>query len=84
MNRIGFLRRAAISFALGTVAPLVFAQASPGGGMGGHGNHANNPQMQACRKQADDQNLARGEARKSFMQNCMKNAQSGGNDKSSG
>jgi hypothetical protein len=37
--------------------------------------NVNREQWAACRKQADDQKLARGEARRNFMRNCMKNAQ---------
>ena len=37
--------------------------------------NVNREQWAVCRKQADDQKLARGEARRSFMRNCMKNAQ---------
>jgi hypothetical protein len=35
------------------------------------------PQWLACRKQADDQKLPRGEARREFMRNCVKNAPAG-------
>ena len=38
-----------------------------------NGRH-NNPAFAACKKQADDQNIARGEARKDFIRNCMKSA----------
>jgi hypothetical protein len=41
---------------------------------GGH-DHRNDPAWQACKKQADDQNLERGEARRAFMKNCLKSAQ---------
>jgi hypothetical protein len=34
-------------------------------------------QWQACHKQADDQKLARGEARREFMRDCMKRSQPG-------
>jgi hypothetical protein len=77
MNFRKLLIRAAMSLALGTGAPLVLAQAGPGGEMGGHGGRANNPQWQACKKQADEKNLARGAERKSFMQNCLKAGQNG-------
>jgi len=39
-----------------------------------HGRHHDDPAWQACRKQADDQKLERGEARHEFMRNCMKSA----------
>jgi hypothetical protein len=38
---------------------------------------ANRQQWDLCRKQADDQKLARGEARREFMRNCMKGSQPG-------
>jgi hypothetical protein len=38
---------------------------------------ANRQQWEACHKQADDQKLARGEARREFMKNCMKGSQPG-------
>jgi len=41
---------------------------------GGH-DHRNDPAWQACKKQADDQNLERGEARRAFMRDCLKSAQ---------
>jgi hypothetical protein len=33
-----------------------------------------NPAFAACKKQADDQKLAAGDARRDFMKNCMKSA----------
>ena len=49
------------------------APGSPGDGPRG----VNRQQWQACHKQADDQKLARGEARREFMRNCMKGSQPG-------
>jgi hypothetical protein len=66
------LKRALVSFALGTVAPLVVAQIVPGNEIGGHGHRGDSPQLQACRKQADDKKLPQGAERKAFMQQCMK------------
>ena len=40
---------------------------------GGGGRH-NNPAWAGCKKQADDQKLAPGDARHEFMRNCMKAA----------
>jgi hypothetical protein len=34
----------------------------------------NNPAFAACKKQADDQKLAAGDARRDFVKNCMKSA----------
>ena len=41
------------------------------------GRH-NNPAWAACKKQADDQKLQPGDARKDFMKNCMKSAKDSG------
>ena len=37
------------------------------------GRH-HNPALAACKKQADDQKLAAGSARRDFVKNCMKSA----------
>jgi hypothetical protein len=49
----------------------------PPSGPGSAPRDANRVQWQACHKQADDQKLARGEARREFMKNCMKASQPG-------
>ena len=36
--------------------------------------HHHNAAWQACKKQADDQNIAAGDARREFMKSCMKSA----------
>jgi hypothetical protein len=38
------------------------------------GKHHHNPAYAACKKQADDQKLEPGDARRDFMKNCMKSA----------
>jgi len=68
------LIRSAMSFALGTIAPLVLAQAGTSEPTHDHGGRANNPQWQACKKQADEKNLAHGAERKAFIQECIKNS----------
>jgi hypothetical protein len=78
MNVGTLLRRATLSFALGTIAPLVAAQVGQGGAMGGHGHRPDNPRWQACSKQADDKKLPRGPERKAFMQECLKAGRDGG------
>jgi hypothetical protein len=79
------LQRALISFALGTIAPLVVAQVGPGNEMGGRGHRGDSPQSQACRKQADDKKLPQGAERKAFMQQCLKASHdSGDGSKSEG
>jgi hypothetical protein len=42
------------------------------------GGRHNNPAWAACKKQADDQKLQPGDARREFMKNCLKSAQSSG------
>ena len=41
------------------------------------GRH-NNPAWAACKKQADDQKLQRGDARREFMKTCLKSAKNSG------
>ena len=40
---------------------------------GNDGRH-HNPAFAACKRQADDQKIAAGDARHAFMKNCMKSA----------
>jgi psiF repeat len=40
------------------------------------GGRHNNPAWAACKKQADDQKLEPGDARREFMKTCMKSAKS--------
>jgi psiF repeat len=48
---------------------------APGPGNDGGGRH-NNPAWAACKKQADDQKLQPGDARRDFMKGCVKDARS--------
>lgn len=45
-------------------------------GTDGQGGKHHNPAWAACKKQADDQKLQPGDARRDFMKNCMKSAPS--------
>ena len=67
---------AALTIGAGSIAlgddPPPPANPVPGGG------RHNNPAWAACRKQADDQKMERGDARHEFMKNCMKAAKSSG------
>jgi hypothetical protein len=67
---IAALTIAAGSVALGDDTPPP-ANPAPGG-------RHNNPAWAACKKQADDQKLQPGDARKDFMKNCMKSAKDSG------
>jgi psiF repeat len=42
------------------------------------GRRHNNPAWAACKKQADDQKLAPGDARREFMKTCLKSARDSG------
>jgi hypothetical protein len=42
------------------------------------GERHNNPAWIACKKQADDQKLQPGDARREFMKSCLKSAKSSG------
>jgi hypothetical protein len=42
------------------------------------GGRHNNPVWAGCKKQADDQKLQPGDARREFMKNCMKSAKGSG------
>jgi hypothetical protein len=46
-------------------------------GTDGPRDRHNNPAWQACKKQADDQKLSPGDARRDFMRSCMKSAKQG-------
>jgi len=69
---IAALTIAAGSIALGDDTP---PPANPAPAPGGRHN---NPAWAGCKKQADDQKLAPGDARREFMKNCMKSAKSPG------
>jgi hypothetical protein len=67
---IAALTIAAGSIALGDDNPPP-ANPPPGG-------RHNNPAWAACKKQADDQKLAPGDARHEFMKTCLKSAKNSG------
>lgn len=69
LNRIG--RRWLASLVLGTVAPLVLAQMTPPGAVGTSARGHDNPAWQDCRKRADAQKVATGDARQQFMRQCL-------------
>ena len=67
---IAWLSTAAVGMALGDDTPPP-ANPAPGG-------RHNNPAWAACKKQADDQKLQPGDARREFMKSCLKSAKSSG------
>jgi hypothetical protein len=67
-----FSMSAALGFSTAALAdePPSPSTPEPGSGAGRH----HNPAFAACKKQADDQKIAAGDARRDFMKNCMKSA----------
>jgi hypothetical protein len=74
MTYLNLLKLTILTAVIVGAAPLTLAQSTGDGSMGRHAHAHNNPQWQACKQQADDKKLARGAARKSFMQDCIKAA----------
>jgi hypothetical protein len=70
MNRSAILLVLFCAGAIG-LSPRAFGDdpATPAPADGRH-----NPAFIACKKQADDQKIARGDARRDFIKNCMKTA----------
>jgi hypothetical protein len=62
-----------IGFSAGAIADEPPPPTTPAPDSGGGKRH--NPAFAACKKQADDQKLSAGDARRNFMKNCMKSAQ---------
>ena len=66
---------AALTIATGSVA---LGDDTPPPANPAPGERHNNPAWIACKKQADDQKLQPGDARKDFMKNCLKSAKDSG------
>jgi hypothetical protein len=79
MNRSTLLPALALA-AVGSLASYSIAMAddappaSAAPGDQGPGGRHHNPAWAACKKQADDQKLEPGDARREFMKNCVKSA----------
>jgi hypothetical protein len=60
----------------GSAAALADDTPPPGSAPGTEApkGHHHNAAWQACKKQADDQNIAAGDARREFMKSCLKSA----------
>src|ERR1700691_4008187 len=73
----GALAAGALAAYVGATArdtpPAASAASSDNPPDAGKGRH-HNPTWAACKKQADDQKLAPGDARKDFMKSCIKSA----------
>jgi len=63
---VGEMLVSTVSFADDTPPPSPTADAPPPAG-----RHHNNPAWAACKAQADDKKLERGEARREFMKQCL-------------
>jgi psiF repeat len=61
------------SLGIGSIAAADEPPAATPPANDGAGRH-HNPAWAACKKQADDQKLEPGDARRDFMKNCMKSA----------
>lgn len=71
-----FLRTVAIAaLALGAGGIALGDDTPPPASPAAGGRH-NNPAWAACKKQADDQKMERGDARRQFMKNCVKSGKS--------
>jgi Spy/CpxP family protein refolding chaperone len=68
------LTSAAVGFSSTAAADDNPPPPSAPGADGQNGGRHHNPAWAACKKQADDQKLERGDARRDFMKNCMKSA----------
>jgi hypothetical protein len=56
------------------VSAVTYGDDEPSDSAPAEGGRHHNPAWAACKKQADDQKLAPGEARHEFMRNCLKAA----------
>jgi hypothetical protein len=73
-----FLRGVAIAALTIAAAGVALGDDTPPPANPAPGGRHNNPAWAACKKQADDQKLQPGDARKDFMKNCMKSAKDSG------
>jgi psiF repeat len=72
-----FLRTAAVAALMIGTANIALGDDPPATANPAGGRH-NNPAWAACKKQADDQKLQPGDARREFMKTCMKSAKNSG------
>jgi hypothetical protein len=66
---------AALTIGTGSIA---LGDDNPPPGNPTQGGRHNNPAWAACKKQADDQKLEPGDARREFMRSCLKSGKSSG------
>ncbi len=58
------------------VSAVTYGDDAPGASRPGEGPRHRNPAWAACKKQADDQKLEHGDARRDFMKGCLKSGKS--------
>lgn len=69
-----FLRAVAIAALTIATGSIALGDDNPPPANPAPGGRHNDPAWVACKKQADDQKLQRGDARRDFMKTCMKSA----------
>lgn len=69
-----FLRTVAIAALTIATGSIALGDDNPPPANPAPGGRHNDPAWAACKRQADDQKLQRGDARRDFMKTCMKSA----------
>ena len=77
-KRTLILRAVAITALTLGAGSIAFGDDTPPPANPAPGGRHNDPAWAACKKQADDQKMERGDARREFMKNCMKSGKSSG------
>jgi hypothetical protein len=77
-RRTVFLRAVALAVLTIGAGNIALGDDNPPPANPAPGGRHNNPAWAACKKQADDQKLQPGDARREFMKNCLKSAKSSG------
>jgi psiF repeat len=73
-----YLRAVALAALMTGISGIAFGDDTPPPENPGQGGRHNNPAWAACKKQADDQKLQPGDARRDFMKTCLKSAKNSG------
>jgi psiF repeat len=73
-----FLRAAALTALIMGTGGIALGDDTPPPANPAQGGRHNNPAWAACKKQADDQKLEPGDARREFMKTCLKSAKNSG------
>jgi hypothetical protein len=73
-NRFASRAVAIAALAIGVAGVALSDEPPPADNPAVHGDHHHDPAWGACKKQADDQKLQPGDARREFMKACLKSA----------